>query len=341
MWECLAARWSQTSDLAICYLYKQYYYKYFYHYYTATSSTSTSPALGAKVWSAPRWSGCGSLGDTVRLFTRPETKQVIRNGLTQEFSRSTEWSHSRMVLSRVPDQARNQHGHFLTFWFTSCSMWDMLIAQLNPRKIHFYLSFLSFSLSIFLSFSLSIWICINYTEWVSIDHRSIALFLVVLSAFFKKCKSKSKVIRGLFWTSYCSNMSNWWGNILRQVLKHKWCKNQTKPDSLVCATAVFLGGLKVLDFVCWKTTFYFGYSSVEKTLLSYTSVDSLLFFPLPSDQLLLSWFSLVEWMLPGPLSPLLMLFSSTWAFKQFLLTSSDVLKIVNTKRFIGPMLEKC
>ena len=95
--------------------------------------------------------------------------------------------------------------------------------------------------------------------------------------------------------------------------------------------------LKVLDFVSWKTTFYCDYSSVEKTLLSYTSVDSLLFFLLASDQLLLSWFSLVEWMLPGPLSLLLMLFSS---FKQFLLTSSDVLKMVNTKRFMGPMLEK-
>ena len=80
------------------------YYKCYFHYYTSTSFTSTSPALGAKVWSAPRWSGCGSLGDTVRLFTRHETKGVIRNGLTQEFSRSTEKS-GKVSLKNGPFQS--------------------------------------------------------------------------------------------------------------------------------------------------------------------------------------------------------------------------------------------
>ena len=119
-------------------------------------------------------------------------------------------------------------------------------------------------------------------------------------------------------------------------------KLQTRPNQTFMSVRLLYSyvTLKVLDFVSWKTTFYCDYSSVEKTLLSYTSVDSLLFFPLVSGQLLLSWFSLVEWMLPGPLSLLLMLFSWTWSFEQFLLTSSDVLKIVNTKRFMGPMLEK-
>ena len=53
-------------------------------------------------------------------------------------------------------------------------------------------------------------------------------------------------------------MSNWWSSILRQVLNHKWCTNQTKPDFHVCAIAAFLCGLKSFalciledDFLLW------------------------------------------------------------------------------------------
>ena len=86
-----------------------------------------------------------------------------------------------------------------------------------------------------------------------------------------------------------------------------------------------------------RRLFYFSYSDVENTLLSYTSPPFRLLTP--------SWLELVSLCASGQRPPPSLTGSISWlvgsslnGFKQFLLKSSENLKMANTNRLIGPML---
>ena len=86
-----------------------------------------------------------------------------------------------------------------------------------------------------------------------------------------------------------------------------------------------------------RRLFYFNYSDVENTLLSYTSPPFRFLTP--------SWLELVplcascQWPPPSLTGSISWVVgSSLKGFKQFLLKSSENLKMANTNRLIGPML---